>query len=508
VSHVADRESWRRLDPRMLLVHPVLALVRAVPWLFGLVVAGSSNGRGGQWALAGLGVTILAGLTRWFTTTYRVTDDQVQLRSGLLRRRLRAVALDRVRTVDVTANAMHRLLGLTRVTVGTGRTSGGADAGVRLDGLDVAAAATLRDELLHRRRPAAPAAQVAGAADTQDAATVTPPAEEELARLRPAWIAYGPFTLSGLLTIAVATSATANAIDDANLHPSRIAALRDLGDAVGALGPALQAAVVVVAVLLAVVGSSAAGYALAFWGFRLTRRPEGTLNVVRGLVTTRAVTIEERRLRGVEVSETLLLRAVRGARCAAIATGLRAGRGPEHGGSVLLPPAPRAEAERVAAAVLRSAEPVTCALADHGPRARRRRYTRAVGPAAALVAAAAVATAVVAAPAWVALLALPALPLAVALAADRARTLGHAVTGTALVSRFGSIVRRRSVLLREGIIGVNVRRTFFQRRAGLVTLTATTAAGRQRYRVPDVTPAEAVRVAQAAAPGLLEPFVE
>src|SRR3954453_21075401 len=138
----------------MLLVHPVQELVRALPWLFGLLIAGSSSGRGGQWGLAGVGLAILAGILRWFTTSYRITPEQVQLQSGLLRRRLRAVALDRVRTVDVTANAMHRILGLTRVTVGTGRADQGAEGALRLDGLARAASAVLRDELLHRRGPA------------------------------------------------------------------------------------------------------------------------------------------------------------------------------------------------------------------------------------------------------------------------------------------------------------------------------------------------------------------
>jgi putative membrane protein len=110
-------------------------------------------------------------------------------------------------------------------------------------------------------------------------------------------------------------------------------------------------------------------------------------------------------------------------------------------------------------------------------------------------------------PAWTWLLALLPLPVAVALAADRARTLGHAVTSTALVARAGAIVRERSMLARDGIIGVNLSRSFFQRRAGLLTLTATTAAGEQAYAVLDVTPAEALRVAEAAVPGLLAPFL-
>jgi putative membrane protein len=487
---------------RMLLVHPVQELVRALPGLFGLAVAGTSSGNGGRWALAGLGLAILAGMARWFTTSYRITNEQVQLKSGLFRRRLRAVALDRVRTVDITANAMHRILGLTRVTIGTGRSDRGADAGLRLDGLDRAAAAALRDDLLHRRA-AAPAA-----ADALGGAAAPLVAEREIVRLEPAWIAYGPFTLSGLVTLGLMASAVANAVGESNIDPSRVGPLRDAADRVDALGPVVAIAALVAAVLLAVTLLSAGGYVLAFWGFRLTRRPEGTLHVVRGLITTREVTIEERRLRGVELAEPLPLRTARGARCAAIATGLRAGRGRDRGGSLLLPPAPRAEARRVAAVVLGTDDPVTCALTDHGPRARRRRYTRALVPAALVAAAAPTVAAALGWPAWTWRVALLPLAVAAALAADRVRSLGHAVTETALVSRLGSIVRKRSMLSREGIIGVNLSRSFFQRRAGLVTLTATTAAGEQAYAIPDVTPAEALRVAEAAVPGLLAPFLD
>ena len=60
----------------------------------------------------------------------------------------------------------------------------------------------------------------------------------------------------------------------------------------------------------------------------------------------------------------------------------------------------------------------------------------------------------------------------------------------------------------EGIIGWNVERSFFQRRAGLATLTATTAAGEQHYDVQDVEIGEALRVAEELLPGLAEPFLE
>jgi putative membrane protein len=93
------------------------------------------------------------------------------------------------------------------------------------------------------------------------------------------------------------------------------------------------------------------------------------------------------------------------------------------------------------------------------------------------------------------------------LAEDRYRSLGHAIAGSFLVTRAGSLYRRRDVLQCEAIIGWNVRQTFFQRRAGLATLTATTAAGRQRYAVRDVPLVLALPLAHRAVPGLLDDFL-
>ncbi|HEY9523216.1 MAG TPA: PH domain-containing protein, partial [Thermopolyspora sp.] len=136
---------WRRLSRRMLIGHPILELLRAWPALLGLLVAGHSSGNGPIWSLGGLAVTIGFGVTRWFTTRFRITEEQVQLRRGLMNRRVLSVPRDRVRNVDVTSNAMHRILGLTRVTIGTGRSDD--DAGLKLDGLTIAETARLREEL-------------------------------------------------------------------------------------------------------------------------------------------------------------------------------------------------------------------------------------------------------------------------------------------------------------------------------------------------------------------------
>jgi putative membrane protein len=510
---------WQRLSRRMLLVHPVQEIPRALPALIGVFVAGSNSGRGGLWALAGLAITIGLGLMRWFTTRYRVTADRVEVTQGLFRRRLLAVSRDRLRTVDVTSHALHRLLGLTRVTIGTGRSDRERGGDVRLDGLTVEVAAALRDELLHRREAAAgaPAGEGAtpggegaapAAAPAGEAAAPGEPPATELARLDPRWIRYGPFTLSGVVAVGVVVGFAANFASEAHIDLREHSALRDVIDAIRDTPVVVAVAAALVVAIAVVAIASTVGYLLAFWDFRLTRNPRGTLHVTRGLITTRATTIEERRLHGVEISEPLLLRAAGGARCIAIATGLRVGRGAERGGSLLLPPAPLAEAERVAATIVATPEPLTCPLAAHGPRARRRRHTRALAGWALLVLVLLAAWALFDWPDWIWQAAIALVAPVLAVAEDRYRSLGHTFAGKRLVSRLGSLVRRRSVLAPEGIIGWNIERTFFQRRAGLATLTATTAAGHQHYDVLDVELGEALRFAEEVRPGLLAPFLE
>ena len=93
-----------------------------------------------------------------------------------------------------------------------------------------------------------------------------------------------------------------------------------------------------------------------------------------------------------------------------------------------------------------------------------------------------------------------------ALGVDRYRSLGHAVTAAQLVTRHGSLDRRRIALDRDGIIGWKVEQSFFQRRAGVATLVATTAAGRQHYDLVDLPLAQAYAVLGEVSPGLVAEF--
>ncbi len=265
---LSDRadEGWRRLSVRMLLVHPVQELRRAIIPLLVLIVFG--RGDRNLWPYAAVLIVIALGLIRWFTTTYRVTPTQIQVRRGLLGRSTLSVPRDRVRTVDVTSHLMHRVLGLARITIGTGQTDRKKEDGLRLDALSTEAAVRLRNELLHEGRRAAPPRTVRdGASDgSVDGRSPAPP-RRLIARLDPAWVRYAPFTLSGLVTIGVFAGFLANLVNQAHVNPANVGAVRTATDDLAKLPLVFAVLVVLLIVIVIVALLSAGGYVLAFWDF-------------------------------------------------------------------------------------------------------------------------------------------------------------------------------------------------------------------------------------------------
>ena len=505
--------AWRRLNGRMLLIHPIKEIGRFFPALVGVFFLGNSGGQGHWWALGAGAVVIVMALLRWFTTRFRITPEKIEVRTGLFRRKALAASADRVRTVDLTSNVLHRALGLAKVEIGTAST--GRDDRLILDSLPKADAQQLRIDLLHRRTPSSPAdpltsGEVVAITTTSPDAT----AEHLMLRLDPKWIRYAPLTLSGVISGLIIVGFAWRILNEIGGHINKIAAIEQTTQALARLSTWVAVAVVTVVLLLAVTLLSVVGYILAFWKFRLSRHDGGTLHVTRGLLTTRATSIEERRLRGVELVEPLLLRTAHAGRLSAISTGLRAKGRESNGdnGSTLVPPAPVSVARGVGGEVLRDHGALAVPLTQHGPMAKRRRYSRAL-----LVSGIVIAVAVLAwrpglpvipdLPSVVPLLSLALIPVGVLLARDRYRNLGHALHDIYLVRRAGSLSRRTSVLQRDGIIGWNLRQTFFQRQSGVVTLTATTAAGAQHYDIRDLEPSVAVGFAESAVPGLLRQFL-
>ncbi|MGA0566722.1 PH domain-containing protein [Rathayibacter sp. KR2-224] len=482
---------WRRLNPRMLLVHPVRELIRYLPVLLLAVVAGSVGGE--PWwtyVLSGLGVVV--GILRWVTTSYRITPTHVQVRRGFVNRRMLSVPRERIRSVDVDATLLHRLVGLAVVKVGTGASHG--QDGLDFDGIAAADVAVLRAELLRggqgdnvgsQRLPSPTEADAASMAEAERSG-------RDFSGWRWSWARFAPFTLTGVAALfAAGFFALQLQFFDGGLLV-KLPPVRAAIAAIGRIPPVELVSGGALALVLAASLIALVRYVLAYSGFAIWRSDATTLHVRHGLLRTRQVTLDERRLRGVSLNEPLSLRAVNGASVHAIMTGL----GRDRAGLMVVEPAgPRDDSMRVAAAVLGDTDPLTCELAGHGARAHRRRYTRAA-TGVALIAVAVLAAQLlgyVDSLAWTVFAFV--VPAAALLAADRWRGLGHALLPGRLVTRHGSLARKRVVLDTAGVIGFTVRRSFFQRRAGLATLIATTAAGRHRYSIPDVPVEEAWRIA-------------
>ena len=498
----ASPDGWLRLSPRALAVRPVTDLLRSAPVLIGLIYEGTRGGHNIYWGLGFGAFAILAGIWRWFGTKYQVTGDRVYVKRGLLSPRVLSAPRTGVRSVDLTAHVIYRLLGLAQVKIGTGRNDKREGENFKLDALSAADAEALRALLL-----AAPLAEVPGQAEAADTPVVL---ETEIVRLRKSWIRFAPLTLTGLVILGVLVGALTQTEHEAGVNLAALGPVRSGIRDVGRMPLSESIPVGALVVLLGLLLVSVLGYAALFWNFRLVRTGRGSLLVTRGLLSTRSTTIDEARLRGVEISEPLSLRVAKGARCIAITTGLRVGGGAERGGSVLLPPAPRAVADRVASEILGvPVELFRAGLIEHGPAARRRRVLRATVPI--LVLCVAVAGLLLALGVHLSYWSTIVLPLLAGLgwllARDRYRGLGHRLVGDWIVLSTGSLVRRRSIFTVHGVIGWSLRQTWFQRRRGLVTLTATTAAGKQRYSAPDVPMAEALAFIAAATPDLAAPFL-
>ena len=80
----------------------------------------------------------------WRFHTFRITDDDVEVRSGVLFRTHRRAPLDRVQGVNLTRPALARLVGLAKLEV----VGAGLDANVKLEYLSTSNAETIRGDIL------------------------------------------------------------------------------------------------------------------------------------------------------------------------------------------------------------------------------------------------------------------------------------------------------------------------------------------------------------------------
>jgi putative membrane protein len=293
-------------------------------------------------ALVALGVVVvlvLAFTVSWRFHTFRITDDDVEVRRGVLFRSHRRAPLDRVQGVNLTRPLVARLLGLAKLEV----VGAGLDANVRLEYLSTVHAEAVRSDILRlasgralaraeARAAAAPSSRTAAAASVVSAG------------------------ITGLISGAETPVAPESVV---TIPPGRVVGSQLLsGSTVGLI--LLVAAIVVGANLgtpwiLFTVVPAVLGFG-AYWVRSITRAlrysiaptPDG-VRITFGLATTVTEILPPGRVHAIEVRQPLLWR---GAGWWSVSVNRLSGRGIEGGRDELaavLPVGVAADVERVVA---------------------------------------------------------------------------------------------------------------------------------------------------------------
>ncbi|SDH33039.1 PH domain-containing protein [Nonomuraea jiangxiensis] len=480
-----------RLSPKVLLIHPVRMLPSLLLPLVGVLFVGGFSGRSYGWAALGVVATVAYAAIRWATFTYEIIGDRLETKRSLISRSVRTIPLERIRGVDVSMPPMHRLLRLAVLKIDTGASGGDEEA--ELDGVTLEEAERLKAVLLHRTARAE--------AHVPDLAAAAGPEERTIVSVPRKWLLYGPLSGAYLLTpFALAGGAVGLVFqwgDDLGFGQDTALSV---GEWLWTHPYLLLAAALLLVVAMPFVGGLM--YAVFNWDFRLKHR-DGYLVAERGLINRRSVSLESGRVRGYEIVDGLAERWAGVVRAWAIVTGL----GDSQTRGQLLPDVPRAVAVEVTADAI---GPYRSALRAHPPVARNRRLFRAVFPWLVLAVAAAVLAWVTGHVVWWFLL-VPALLLAVLgvpLGLDRYASLGHGYDGVRLAVRSGSLRRSQAVVERRAVVGWRLRQTWFQRRAGVVTLIAGVGAGKGGYSAIDVSETQGATFPAEVTPDWLRPFIQ
>ena len=308
----------RRLHPwswLFVLLQQVRQFI--VPLVVLLFVGGRAEDSHLLWPLLGVGALVVASVWQYFTYRYRVDEDRLVVREGVLERNVRQVPFARIHNVALHQTLLHRAFRVAEVRL---ESAGGTKPEAEMRVLPIAEAMAL--ERLIRARGAAVARTHAGTAaggpDATPGAAIEAGAGEgrlllalpfgELVRL-------GLVSNRGMVVVAGAFALAWQAVPDRLLADL----VRDYaGQAMGYAGSVVQglaarllAVVLFVALVLVLLRLLSVLLALTqYQGFRLLL--EGRrLTVERGLLSRLRTSVPRRRIQAWTLEEGVLHRVLR-----------------------------------------------------------------------------------------------------------------------------------------------------------------------------------------------------
>lgn len=406
-------------------------------------------------------VTTFGQFLGWWRFTYQFDGEVVRIKEGILVRKERVIALDRVQQVDVISKLRHRLLGVVGLHVDTA--SGASGAELKLDVVRASEADALRQRLT-----AFTGAAPRIAAETST--VVEPPVVD---------ITVGQLALAGMtgaqtIVILGFVLSLQEVLDFVDFDRFRRLVPDD------AASDPLAIAIGVATLAAVWLGLAALAMVFTDFGYRLTIVNEH-FRITRGLLDRREVGGALRRVQAVRIEQTFIRRLL-GFAAIRVQTAVVPG---QNVSKIVIPYVAVGDIERVVDAFLPSTAPWP-QLTRASSAARTLALLRRVVPTTMIAL-----LATVAAWPWGAV-ALLAVPVAVAAALLHARALGHAWAHDTIWARHGGLFRETVVVPAAKAQSLRLIQSPLQRRAAVSSLRIDLAGRSAAPRIPDAPTEELV----------------
>jgi putative membrane protein len=465
-----------RLHPLTVFLEVGRVLGRFAWFLVMIIVVSSLGGRQSDpatWIFLLAGSGIMVAFFRYLSLRYWVADGRLVIRSGIVSRQLRTIPLDKIQNVELRQNPIQQLVDVVDFRI---ETAAGPEAEAHLAVLARAEAERLKTELLSGR--------------------ATPTGEAETA---PQPIVIWQAALGDLVFLG-ATSNRAGAIIGALAGmlfflgqelPQYFERVRKGVEGVsGVVSPVLAGAVVLVAMLVLGWLLSIALTVVGYFGFQVTREPDGRLRRRYGLLSRFETVVNPARIQILRLGASWLRRRLGFWEVAAHTAG-SSYDGQGAGSALLCPLLRRGELASFSDRVFPGLDLEAVEWKPVSRATIRRGFIRYV-----VVVLVLVGTAVAGFGHWAWSLGLvPGVILAWLLARRRYHVLAWALHAGHLVARTGVLHRRLTIVPESKIQWVGLTRSPFQRRLGIASAIVATAAG--AAHIVDLEEEKAVRLQQS-----------
>lgn len=239
----------------------------------------------------GLCISLLASASHYMTTKFGITGEKLEFHTGWIWTKHKVVPLERIQSVHIEQNLVHRLFGVAAVRVDTGVTNKAEE--VQITAIGYEEAQRLRQRLLQR-------VQIPTASGVSFEAPIAGP---DLFRLSVGELAMHGFAHNRwFIVVGFIFGLAEYAGGEENLFRVMLRFYQ-----VGAADQIIRIAFSIVGILM-LGWLVSIGFSLTqFYGFTIHRHPKG-ISIDRGLFTRRQTVVPLNRVSGVEIHANFIMR--------------------------------------------------------------------------------------------------------------------------------------------------------------------------------------------------------